>query len=75
MKMPEEVTVFAVGTREVARVTEEMTSKVKEAIPKVANLVLEEVDPANKYGDSGHALDSNIPSNCHRKPQNNACQR
>jgi hydrogenase maturation protease len=75
MEMPEEVTVFAVGTREVARVTEEMTNKVKEAIPKVVNLVLEQVDPANKYRGAGHALGSNIPSNCHRKPQNNACQR
>jgi Ni,Fe-hydrogenase maturation factor len=53
MNMPEEVIVFAVGTREVARVTEEMTIKVKEAIPKVVNLVLEEVDPANKYRDTG----------------------
>lgn len=75
MKMPEEIIVFAVGTREVARVTEEMTSKVKEAIPKVVNLVLEQVDPTNKYRDSEHPLDSNTPSNCHRKPQNNACQR
>ena len=64
MKMPEEVIIFAVGTREVARVTEEMTIKVKEAIPKVVNLVLEEVDPANKYRDTGHPLDSNIPLNC-----------
>ena len=64
MEMPEEVTVFAVGTREVARVTEEMTSKVKEAIQKVVNLVLEQVDPTNKYRDAGHALDSDIPSNC-----------
>ena len=64
MKMPEEIIVFAVGTREVARVTEEMTSKVKEAIPKVVNLVLEQVDPTNKYRDAGHALDSDIPSNC-----------
>jgi len=42
-EMPEEVTVFAVGTREVARVTEEMTGKVKEAIPRVISLVLEEL--------------------------------
>lgn len=42
-EMPEEVTVFAVGTQEVARVTEEMTGKVKEAIPRVISLVLEEL--------------------------------
>lgn len=40
-KMPGEVIVFAVGIQEVAKVTEEMTGKVKEAIPKVVNLVLE----------------------------------
>jgi len=40
-KMPGEVIVFAVGIQEVAKVTEEMTEKVKEAIPKVVNLVLE----------------------------------
>lgn len=42
-EMPKEVTVFAVGTREVARVTEKMTGKVKEAIPRVISLVLEEL--------------------------------
>ncbi len=42
-KMPGEVTVLAVGIQEVAKVTEEMTGKVKEAIPKAVNLVLEEV--------------------------------
>jgi len=42
-EMPKEVTVFAVGTQEVARVTEEMTGKVKEAIPRVISLVLEEL--------------------------------
>ena len=41
--IPEEIIVFAVGTREVAKVTEEVTPKVKEAIPKVINLVLEEL--------------------------------
>ena len=42
-KMPGEVIVFAVGIQEVAKVTEEMTGGVKEAIPKVINLVLEEM--------------------------------
>jgi len=42
-EMPKEVTVFAVDTQEVARVTEEMTGKVKEAIPRVISLVLEEL--------------------------------
>jgi len=45
-KMPEEVIVFAVGTQEIAIVTEEMTGKVKEAIPKAVNLVLEEIGAA-----------------------------
>jgi len=42
-KMPKEVVVFAVGTQEVATVTEEMTAKVMEAIPKVTKLVMEEL--------------------------------
>lgn len=42
-EMPEEVTVFAVGTQKVAQVTEEMTEAVKEAIPKIVSLVLEEI--------------------------------
>jgi len=42
-KMPGEVMVLAVGIQEVTEFTEEMTGKVKEAIPKVVNLVLEEV--------------------------------
>lgn len=41
--MPEEVTVFAAGTQEVAKVTEEMTGKGREAIPKIVSLVLEEI--------------------------------
>ena len=45
-EMPEEVIVFAVGTQEIAIVTEEMTGKVKEAIPKAVNLVLEEIGAA-----------------------------
>ena len=42
-QIPKEIIVFAIGTQEVTRVTEEMTEKVKEAIPKVVNLVLEEL--------------------------------
>lgn len=42
-EMPKEVIVFAVGTQEVVKVTEEMTGKVKEAIPIVVGLVLEEL--------------------------------
>jgi len=44
-KMPEEVAVLGVGIQEVAKVTEEMTGKVKEAIPRAVNLVLEEIYP------------------------------
>jgi len=44
-QMPREVVVFAVGIQEVTGFTEEMTEKVKEAVPKVATLILEEVDP------------------------------
>ena len=40
-KMPGEVIVFAVNIQEVTEFTEEMTRKVREAIPKVVNLVLE----------------------------------
>ena len=46
-EMPEEVTVFAVGTQEVAKVTEEMTGKVREAIPKIVSLVLEEISSSS----------------------------
>ena len=42
-KMPEEVKVLAVGVQEVAWVTEELTGKVKEAVPMAVNLVLEEI--------------------------------
>lgn len=42
-EMPEEVIVFAIGTQQVTKVTEEMTGKVKEAIPKIVGLVLEEI--------------------------------
>ena len=42
-EMPKEVTAFAVGTQEVTRVTEEMTEEVKQAIPRVVSLVLEQI--------------------------------
>lgn len=42
-KMPGAVIVFAVGIQEVTEFTEEMTGKVKEAIPKAVNLILAEV--------------------------------
>ena len=42
-QMPSEIVVFAVEIKEVTEFTEEMTTKVKEAIPKAVNLVLEEM--------------------------------
>ncbi len=42
-QMPEEITIFAIGIEEATRVTEEMSTRVKEAIPKVVNLVLQEI--------------------------------
>jgi len=42
-QMPEEIIVFGIGTQQVATVTEEMTAKVKEAIPQVISLVLAEL--------------------------------
>jgi len=41
-QMPEEIVVFAVNIQEVTEFTEEMTGKVRKAIPRVVNLVLEE---------------------------------
>ena len=42
-QMPREIVVFAVNIQEVTEFTEEMTRKVKEAIPRAVNLVLEEL--------------------------------
>ena len=42
-EMPGEVIIFAIGAQEVTEVTGEMTARVKEAIPRVINLVLEEM--------------------------------
>jgi len=44
-QMPGEVVIFAVGIQGVTEFTEEMTKKVKEAVPEAANLILEEIDP------------------------------
>jgi hydrogenase maturation protease len=45
-KIPGEVTVYAVGTQEVAQVTEEMTDRVENAVPRVAGLILAELKPS-----------------------------
>ena len=42
-EMPGEVIIFAIGAQKVTEVTGEMTARVKEAIPRVINLVLEEL--------------------------------
>jgi hydrogenase maturation protease len=42
-EMPKEIIIFAVEVEQVTKFSEEMTKEVKEAIPKVANLVLEEL--------------------------------
>jgi hydrogenase maturation protease len=46
-EMPEEVIAFAIGTEEATMITEEMTDRVKDAIPIVVNLVLEELNLAS----------------------------
>jgi len=43
-QMPTKIVVFAVSIQEVTKVTEEMTGKVREAIPEAVNLILEELD-------------------------------
>jgi len=43
-QMPAKIVVFAINIQEVTKVTEEMTGKVREAIPRAVNLVLEELD-------------------------------
>ncbi len=45
-QMPKEIVIFAIEAEQVTKFTEEMTEKVKEAIPKVANLILEEIGSA-----------------------------
>ena len=43
-EMPKEVVVYAVGAQDVAQISEEITDKVKKAIPAVISLVLEEIN-------------------------------
>jgi hydrogenase maturation protease len=47
-EMPKEVVVYAVGAREVAQISEEITDRVRKAIPGVTSLVLEEIKPRSK---------------------------
>jgi len=42
-EMPSEIVIFAIEVEEIDKFTEEMTVKVKEAVPKVLNLVLGEL--------------------------------
>jgi len=42
-QMPKEIVIFAVEVEEVTKFTEEMTRTVEETIPKVVNLVLQEI--------------------------------
>jgi len=46
-QMPSKIVVFAVNIQEVTEFTEEMTERVKKAIPRVMSLILEEVDSNN----------------------------
>jgi len=43
-EMPKEVVIYAVGTQDVAQITEEITDEVKKAIPDVLSLVLAEIN-------------------------------
>jgi Ni,Fe-hydrogenase maturation factor len=43
--MPEEIVVFAVDIKQVPRFTEEMTEKVRAAIPRAVSLILQELSP------------------------------
>ena len=42
-EIPQDVVVFAINTEDASTITEEMSPKVREAVPKAVNLVLEEV--------------------------------
>jgi len=48
-QMPADIIVFAVEIQEVTEFTDEMTRKVKEAIPGVVSLVLEEIGHSEEY--------------------------
>jgi hydrogenase maturation protease len=43
-EMPREIVIFAVEVEEIERFTEEMTPKVREAVPQVVQLVLGEIE-------------------------------
>ncbi len=43
-EMPEEVVVYAVKAGDVTSVTEKMTKKMREAVPEVVRLIMEELD-------------------------------
>jgi hydrogenase maturation protease len=47
-QMPKEMVIFAIGIGEVTKFTEEMTARVAETVPEVANLVLEEIGWAHR---------------------------
>jgi hydrogenase maturation protease len=42
-EIPQDVVVFAINTEDASTITEEMSEKVREAVPRAVNLVLEEV--------------------------------
>jgi hydrogenase maturation protease len=43
-QMPKEIVIFAIEVKEVGKFAQEMTERVKEAIPKLVSLVLEEIE-------------------------------
>ena len=42
-QMPKEIVIFAIEVEEVTKFTEDMTEKVRKAVPEVVNLVLQEI--------------------------------
>jgi hydrogenase maturation protease len=42
-QMPKEIVIFAIEVEEVTKFTEEMTEKVKKAVPRAVDLVLEQI--------------------------------
>lgn len=42
-QMPKEIVIFAIEVEEVTKFTEDMTEKVRKAVPEVVNLVLREI--------------------------------
>lgn len=47
-EMPREIVIFAIEVEEIETFTDEMTPKVKEAVPQVVKLVLGELDKSKK---------------------------